>query len=80
MARSAPAFGKWNTVFKRFRDWVKADVFKRTFDAMSDDPDMEYAMVGMCLEALSTNAKAHQWRANSVSLRSNCWLRGPDLN
>jgi transposase len=24
-----PAFGKWNTVFKRFRDWVKADVFKR---------------------------------------------------
>jgi transposase len=38
-------FGKWNTVFKRFRDWVKADVFKRLFDAVSDDPDMEYAMV-----------------------------------
>ena len=40
-----PDFGKWNTVFKRFRDWVKADVFKRMFDAASDDPDMEYAMV-----------------------------------
>ena len=40
-----PWFGKWNTVFKRFRDWVKADVFKRMFDAVSDDPDMEYAMV-----------------------------------
>ena len=40
-----PAFGKWNTVFKRFRDWVKADVFKRMFDAVSDDPDMEYAMI-----------------------------------
>ncbi|MGO9428383.1 IS5 family transposase [Rhodoblastus sp.] len=40
-----PAFGKWNTVFKRFRDWVKADVFKRMFDAASDDPDMEYAMI-----------------------------------
>lgn len=38
-------FGKWNTVFKRFRDWVKANVFKRLFDAVSDDPDMEYAMV-----------------------------------
>ena len=38
-------FGKWNTQFKRFRDWVKADVFKRIFDAVSDDPDMEYAMV-----------------------------------
>ncbi len=40
-----PAFGEWNTVFKRFRDWVKADVFKRMFDAVSDDPDMEYAMI-----------------------------------
>ena len=39
-----PPFGNWNSVFKRFRDWVKADVFKRIFDAVSDDPDMEYAM------------------------------------
>ena len=38
-------FGKWNTVFKRFRDWVKADVFQRLFDAVSEQPDMEYAMV-----------------------------------
>ena len=40
-----PLFGKWNTVFKRFRGWVEADAFKRLFDAVSDDPDMEYAMV-----------------------------------
>jgi transposase len=32
-------------VFTRFRDWVKWDVWKRLFDALSDDPDMEYAMV-----------------------------------
>lgn len=38
-------FGKWNTVFKRFRDWVKADVFQKLFDAVSMQPDMEYAMV-----------------------------------
>ena len=39
------AFGKWNTVFKRFDDWSKAGVFERIFEAVSDDPDMEYAMI-----------------------------------
>jgi len=38
-------FGKWNTVFKRFRDWVKADVFQRILDAVLDEPDMEFAMI-----------------------------------
>ncbi len=40
-----PLFGKWNTVFKRYSDWVKAGVFQRLFEAASDDPDMEYAMI-----------------------------------
>jgi transposase len=39
------AFGNWNTVFKRFRYWVKLDVFQRIFDAVSDEPDMEFAMI-----------------------------------
>src|ERR1700728_3242254 len=39
------SFGNWNTVFKRYRDWVKADVFIRLFEACSDEPDMEYAML-----------------------------------
>jgi transposase len=44
--RDLPAlFGNWSTVFRRFSDWRKADVFKRIFDAMSEEPDMEYAMV-----------------------------------
>lgn len=38
-------FGKWNTVFKRFRDGVKADVFHKLFEAVSQEPDMAYAMV-----------------------------------
>jgi hypothetical protein len=36
---------------KRFRDWVKADVFKRMFDAVSDDPDMEYTMLNATIRA-----------------------------
>ena len=38
-----PAFGNWNTVAKRFRYWVKAGVFERMFNALSGDPDLEYA-------------------------------------
>src|SRR3546814_20505693 len=33
------AFGNWKTVFKRYRDWVKADVFIRIFEACSEEPD-----------------------------------------
>ena len=44
--RDLPAvFGHWNSVYTRFRDWVEAGVFERLFDAVSDDPDMEYAIV-----------------------------------
>ncbi len=44
--RDLPAeFGNWNTILKRFRHWVKADVFKRIFDAVSGDPDMECIMI-----------------------------------
>ena len=39
------SFGHWNSVYTRFRDWVKADVWKQLFDAVSEEPDMEYAMV-----------------------------------
>ena len=39
----APAAGA--APVKAFRDWVKADIWKRLFDVVSDDPDMEYTMV-----------------------------------
>ena len=39
------AFGRWNTVFKRFRYWAKHGVFERMFEAVSEEADMEHAMI-----------------------------------
>jgi len=38
-------FGKWNSVFKRFRNWVRADAFYRMFKALAEGADLEYAMI-----------------------------------
>ena len=39
------AFGRWNSQFRRFRRWAKAGVFESLFNAMSGDPDLEYALI-----------------------------------
>ncbi|WP_417271472.1 transposase [Celeribacter sp.] len=40
-----PAFGNWNSQFRRFRRWAMAGVFERLFKAVSCDPDFEYALI-----------------------------------
>ncbi len=47
-------FGRWNSVFQRFRRWVRAGVFDRLFERMSDEPDFEYALID------GTIVSAHQ--------------------
>ena len=57
-------FGKWNTVFKRYRDWATAGVFQRRFDAVPDEPDMEYAMVDATIVVIAQ----HPRRASPLPL------------
>ncbi len=38
-------FGNWNSQFRRFRRWATRGVFESLFKAMSDDPDLEYALI-----------------------------------
>lgn len=38
-------FGKWNSVFQRFRRLALKGVFERLFQLLSDDPDFEYALI-----------------------------------
>jgi transposase len=38
-------FGRWNSAFRRFRRWSKKGVFEKIFNALSGDPDFEYAIV-----------------------------------
>lgn len=40
-----PRFGKWGTVWKRFRRWAEKGVFERIFEALSGDRDFEYALI-----------------------------------
>ena len=53
------AFGDWNSVFRRFSRWSIKGVWRRIFEAMSDDPDFEYLIVD------STIVRAHQQAAGA---------------
>ena len=61
------AFGNWNSVFQRFRRWVRAGVFERIFECLSGDPDFEYALTDGTIVTPSAGippaARAEPWPA-----------------
>jgi transposase len=52
-------FGRWNSVFQRFRRWAKKGVWGRIFNALVENPDFEYLIID------STIVRAHQHAAGA---------------
>lgn len=40
-----PAFGHWNSRFRRFRRWARSGMFESLFKAVSGAPDLEHALI-----------------------------------
>jgi transposase len=47
------AFGAWNKVYKRFNAWSASDIWRKVFEALVVEPDMDRVFID------GTSIKAH---------------------
>ena len=41
----SPAYGKWGTIYQRFRRWRDKGVWEHILEALIDEPDYEWLMI-----------------------------------
>jgi transposase len=54
-----PAYGKWNSIYKRFANWSEKQVFEKLFAHCATDPDFEHLLLD------STVLRAHPCAAGA---------------
>ena len=55
-----PDYGKWITVYQRFRRWRNAGIWEKILEAVIDDPDFEWLMID------ASHCKVHPHAAGAV--------------
>lgn len=67
-------FGNWHRVYVRYNRWSHKGVWTKVFEAVSDDPDLEYLMVDGSIVRVHQHGAAKK-KNNQQKLRVN---RGAD--